>query len=97
MTSMDKKKRIEERLEFVSNGLASKFEIVEVKGERYFHSKDNVFFKPFSVSGWDAIGIEYAHGIRDAVLNRFEDGDLFYLDEMDDEALLAAVLQEIKQ
>ena len=95
MTSMDKKKRTKERMEYITKGLASKFEIVEVNGEKFFHSEDDLYFLPFSISDWEAIGVEYAHGIREAILNQFTDGDLFYLDEMDADTMLAAVLHEI--
>ena len=95
MTSMEKKEKTEKQLEFISQRLASKFEIVEINGEQYFHTND-VYFKPFSISDWEAIGIEYAHGLQNALLYRFADGDLFYLDEMTGEELLEAVLREIE-
>lgn len=97
MASTDKKKRTEERLEYITKGLAAKFEMVEVNGEKHFHAGDNLYFSPFSISDWEAIGVEYAHGIREAILNQFADGDLFYLDEMDADTMLAAVLHEIEQ
>lgn len=46
---------------------------------------------------WEAIGVEYAHGKLDAELYRYEDGDLFYLDDYDSiDALTKDVLQEIE-
>lgn len=47
--------------------------------------------------GADAIVVEYAANYAEAALNRFEDGDRFYLDEMDTEVLLCRILQEVNQ
>lgn len=44
-----------------------------------------------------AIVIEYADNYDEAKRNRFEDGDLFYLEKMDEEAMFQAMLREIRQ
>ena len=45
--------------------------------------------------GAEAIVVEYAANCAEAALNRYEDGDRFYLNEMDDEILIRCILQEI--
>lgn len=97
MTSTDKSSGYIERVDSLRNRLAEKYELCEVKGKKCFHSESDNYFWPFLFVEWGAVAVEYAHGIREALQNRFEDGDLFWLDEMDDDALLAAVLQEIEQ
>lgn len=97
MASTDKSSKYIERVESLRNELSEKYELCEVDGKKCFRSEKDKYFWPFLFVEWGAVGIEYAQGIREAMLNRFEDGDLYYLDEMDDEALLSAVLQEIEQ
>ena len=97
MASADKSSGYIERVESLRNRLAEKYELCEVKGKKCFRSDADNYFWPFLFVEWGAVAVEHARGIRDALLSRFEDGDLFYLDEMDDDALLAAVLQEIEQ
>lgn len=96
MTSTEMKS-LNDRYERLNRELARLFSTQNIKGQRCYVGPKETFFFPTLISSWGAIVIEYAHGIREAVLNQYEDGDRFYLDELDDEALLAAVLAEIEQ
>ena len=49
------------------------------------------------LKSYGAFVIEYADSAEEASLNRFEDGDLFYLDDVGVEELFDAMRQEIKQ
>lgn len=97
MALTDKKNRYIERVELLRDRLSEKYELFVVNGKKCFHSEKDNYFWPFLFVEWGAVAVEYAQGIEEARLNRFEDGDLFYLDEMDDDALFASVLQEIEQ
>ena len=46
--------------------------------------------------GEDALVVEYADNYAEAELFRFEDGDRFYLDELSEDEMLTAILQEIE-
>ncbi|MCD8087553.1 MAG: hypothetical protein LUE22_03050 [Oscillospiraceae bacterium] len=67
-------------------------------GERtYFVNQHGTPFMPFAFPGRFALGIEYADSKEDAVLGRFEDGDLFYIEDyvtVDD--LFRDMFQEIE-
>lgn len=66
--------------------------------ENYFVSKNNVFFKLSLIFDKEAIVVEYADNERDVILNRFEDGDPFYIEDYDTvEELYNNILNEIKE
>ena len=48
------------------------------------------------LASYGAFVIEYADDSEEAALNRFEDGDLFYLDDMDLDEMFAAMRREIE-
>lgn len=45
---------------------------------------------------YGALVVEYADNVDEAALNRFEDGDLFYLDDVGIDELFAAMRREIE-
>ena len=47
------------------------------------------------IKGMRALVVEYADNIDEAKINRFEDGDLFYIDEYDEGNMLKSILNEI--
>ena len=49
------------------------------------------------MGAYNALVIEYAESEAEVKLNRFEDGDLFFLDEMDSETMHRNMIQEILQ
>lgn len=57
---------------------------------------------PFLVStlkfldGTEAIFLEFADSLGDVNLNRFEDGDLCFMDEMNEEEMFQAMIKEIE-
>lgn len=83
---------------YVKNKLAEKYSRVDVNGiEYFFNKKDNCYFKitvfPKSIN---ALVVEYADGLVEAKNGGSEDGDLFYVDDMTKEEMLAEMIQEIE-
>ncbi|MGN0409296.1 MAG: hypothetical protein ACI4E3_02690 [Candidatus Fimousia sp.] len=49
------------------------------------------------LKSFGAIVIEYAETIEEAEKNMFEDGDLFYLDELDENQMFEQMIREIEE
>lgn len=77
--------------------LSQRFESVYIKGNLCFCKQNGAVFSLCAFPKDAAIVIEYADSIEEAKINRFEDGDMFYVEEMDEETMLQAVLREINQ
>lgn len=86
--TIDLKNSIEQRMEPLFNR-------VEVNGKLRFKEDSGRVFSLFTFPNDGAIGIEYAENMNEALLNRFEDGDLFYLADMDEDTMFQAMLNEI--
>ena len=95
MTLQEKKNRINDFLSELLVALDSRYGNETINGKKVYISGD-VFFMPFSISDWMAVGIEYAFGRRDAENQLYEDGDLFYIGS-DYEGLIREILKEIEQ
>lgn len=68
-------------------------------GQRCFQARSNRFFLVSGFTFPDAaqvIVLEYANSLEEAKLPRFEDGDLYYMDEMDEEEMFQAMIKEIE-
>ena len=94
MNSTVQKNSIKNRLEQL---LSDQFEMLSLNGAQCFQKKDGTVFMISAFPDEDAIVVEYADSFSDAKLNRFEDGDRFYLGEISIEALFQQVLREINQ
>lgn len=81
------------RLAFLNAALARKY--ARYDGERFLTEDGRVFFLT-GLRSFQAIVVEYAASLAEASVNRFEDGDLFFLDELPAEAMLSAILTEIE-
>lgn len=97
MTRKEMRSRIEERVVALENRLAKEYQKKTVRERECFVRKDGAVFALDYLLPYEAIVIEYAENEAEAKLNRFEDGDLFYLEEMDENAMFQAMLQEIEQ
>ena len=82
-----------ERLAFLNAALARKY--ARCDGDRFLTEDGRVFFLT-GLRDDQAVVVEYADSTVEASVNRFEDGDLFFLDELPAEEMLAAILAEIE-
>lgn len=81
--------------EKVYQKLCERYETLTVNTEKNFKYK-NTYFRLFEFPGENALCIEYAEGEKEARVNRYEDGDRFYLNEMDEEEMMKAMIKEIE-
>ena len=96
MTSMEKK-LTENRLTEVKAALSAKYRTVDLGGEEFFVATDGAFFRVGVFPGAMALVIEYADTEQEARQNALEDGDRFYLDEMDLDTMLQNMVKEIER
>ncbi len=95
MDLMDKERCIQERMLHLEQNLLEHFEQVTIQDRRCFRTAAGMLFFLTVFPKYEAIVIEYAENEEDAVMNRFEDGDLFCLDELDESEMLRCMLREI--
>lgn len=88
MNSMELKNRLDHLL-------AESFGQTVVNSKSYYIRPDGVVFAICLLPKDKAFVVEYADSIEDANLFRFEDGDLFYYEEMDEDTLLRSIISEI--
>lgn len=84
------------RLQGLENRLKSRFEQIEINGRNCFILGNDEIIHLTGLTSFNAIVIEYAESKDDADKNMFEDGDLFYLDELDEDAMFEAMIREIE-
>ncbi|MDD7114544.1 MAG: hypothetical protein PUH88_08810 [Lachnospiraceae bacterium] len=97
MISKEKKRQISERCEILERRIEEKYErIPDIHGQKCFRANDHKFFMITGLSWADALVIEYAFSEDEAKKNMFEDGDLFYMDEMNEGQMFNAMIQEIE-
>ncbi len=94
MTYMEKKK-LNSRLMSLEKKFDSSFPSCYVNGTKCYKNKQSCLFLIDAFNSENALVIEYADNEDEAKLNRFEDGDLFYLDELDENEMFARMLNEI--
>lgn len=85
-----------DRVRFIERKLAERYEKIIIDGMVCFLVPGNAIARVTFVKGFNAIIVEYAFSMNEARKNMFEDGDRFYVDEMDDEETLAAIIKEIE-
>ena len=96
MTSKEMKLKIEARAVALNARFSELFQTVQVGPKSFFLGPDGAGLFALDYLGpYGALVIEYAEDYDAALANQLEDGDLFYLEELDEEALLQAMLQEI--
>ncbi len=98
MTEMERS-ALDKRLAQIRSRFSDHFEEVAREGERVIFKRDgNVYFSPSLIDSFHALVIEYTDSERKAISGVLgEDGDLFYLDEMDEDEMFAAMLQEVTE
>lgn len=94
MTLKEKRKQTIERIE---RRLAEKYEGIRINGENCFLKEDGTVFHLCGLTEpFNAVVIEYASTIEEAEKNMSEDGDLFYMDEMTEDEIYQAMINEIE-
>lgn len=98
MIGTETKLSVGDALDHLNDLLNSKYRQTAIKKiEVFYYPYKDIYFRPFVMGDWEAIGVEYAHGEYDAELYRYEDGDLFYLEDYEsEEKLFKAILKEIE-
>ncbi len=86
---------LNERLAFLEDELHKRYELVQDSGIRFLTEDGKVFFLT-AIRDYNAVVVEYAESHEEAALNRFEDGDLFFVDDLSEEEMLAAIINEIE-
>lgn len=90
-------KEMKSRIEAAEEMLSERYESVTIGARRCFQLDGGKIIAVGYMGAYNALVIEYAESADEAKMNRFEDGDLFFLDEMDEETMLSNMLQEILQ
>ncbi len=62
----------------------------------YLYGKDHYFKVTLLYIDDGAIVVEHAHSLVEAKKNFFEDGDLFYIDEMAEDEIVDAIINEVE-
>ena len=93
---MEQKSKINERKNSLEEKLSKRFEHLKIREKHCFRKTDGTFFFLSKFPGEDALVIEYAENYDEALLYRFEDGDRFYLENMDEETMFQSMLREIE-
>ena len=93
MSLTEQKRLTKKRRNDLETRFAEQFETLPISGNLCFRKLDGTIFSVCSFPGEAAMVIEYADSYEDAALNRFEDGDRFYLDEMNEETMFQAMLR----
>jgi hypothetical protein len=98
MTSQEKKKQIEERCVLLERQFEERYgKPFNVSGKKCFMVGNDEFFMVTGLSWENAIVIEYASSKAEAEKNMFEDGDLFYMEELSDKEMFESMVKEIEE
>lgn len=91
MTSMEMKSMTDT----LESRFAALYEKIRIGEKKCFRLEDGRIISLGTVTSYGALVIEYADDYDEAAMNRFEDGDLFYLEDMSEDEMLRSMLQEI--
>ena len=86
---------IEKYKNYMDDCLRKTNRCVNINEKNCFILSNNVVIHIDMIKGMRALVVEYADNIDEAKINRFEDGDLFYIDEYDEGNMLKSILNEI--
>lgn len=96
MNLTEQKRLLEKRRSDFEERFSQLYEQTSFWGYLCFRKADGGIFSLCSFPNDLALVIEHAENQQEAELNRFEDGDLFYLEDMDEETMFQAMLREIE-
>lgn len=85
------------RLKNLENRLKKRYEFIIINGDGCFITESGEIIQLTGLKAFNAIVIEYAESMEDAKKNMFEDGELFYLDDMNEDEMFKAMIKEIEE
>ena len=97
MTQTEMKSRLLKRSEALESRFSGMYEKRIMNGRSCFIRPDGSIFTLDCLVSYGAIVIGYAENKDEALQERFEDGDLFYLENIDEETMYQSMLQEIER
>lgn len=97
MTQMEMKKMIDNRKAVFEQRLSQDFKQIQVNGEKCFCMPSGVIFTITPLYSFNSIVIEYADDLSCAKNNSYEDGDLFGIEDYEENEMFKMMLQEINQ
>ena len=91
-----RKKRIE-RLNIIAERLREKVDAVILNNEECFVLPSGVIIQVNALGGeYNALVIGFAENIEAAKRNQFDDGSLYYMDELDTDKMFNEMMKEIE-
>jgi hypothetical protein len=94
----ESKLKIKARADALNARFSELFKTIQVGPRSFFLGPDGATLFALDYLGpYGALVIEHAADYNEALANRLEDGDLFYLDDLDEDAMFKAMLQEIEE
>lgn len=98
MTSKETKRKIKERCETLERRFEEIYErMPDISERKCFKAREDEIFMITGLEWAKAIVLEHACSEEEVRKNLFEDGDLFYLEELDEEQMLKEMIQEIEE
>lgn len=92
------KSKIKARMDALNARFAERFRTVQIGQRTFFLLSDGSSLVALDYLGpYGALVTEFAADYDEAAANYLEDGDLYYLDEMDEDAMFQAMLQEFEE
>lgn len=95
MTQKETKSRTKQRLAAIEAKFANVYETVSIGKRTCFQIPDGRLIALACLGAYRALVIEYAKDYEEAGSNQFEDGDLFFVEDLDEETMFQNMLQEI--
>lgn len=96
MNLMERKKNINDRVANLEQRIREHYNIAfQLSGKDCFTTGNDEFFMLTGLSWANAVVVEYAESEQEAKKNIFEDGDLFYVEELDENEMFDAIIKEI--
>lgn len=93
----DNSKKSLDYYDFIQEKLGDIYETVDIGGSEYFYNlTSHQYFFVDILDCYDAIFVSYAKGSFNVKNNTFDDGDLFYVDDMTKEQMLDEIIEEIE-
>ena len=97
MISTEKKKKIDERCKALEKEFERRYKKeTAVRGKKCFAVREDEFFIVSGLSWANAIVLEHAFSKTEVEKNMFEDGKLFYMEEMNEKEMFEKMIEEIE-
>ena len=89
------KSNLKARMDALNARLSERFRSIQIGQRMFFLLSDGTSLVALDYLGpYGALVTEFAADYDEAAANCLEDGDLYYLDEMDEDTMFQAMLQE---